>query len=247
MAIRLQYDNNTCEIGVYSKLTNAYCLVSSTSGSTNFFSGFASKLRGVIPIVMTSIGESGTIGTLCVGKKNGLLLPHTTTDQQVQHLRDSLPDRVLVQRTEEPLCALGNAIACNDYFALVHPKLEKETEEIITDVLGVEVFRQTIANNELVGSYCSLSNKGGMVHPDTKVEEMEELASLVQVPLVAGTVNRGSPAISAGLTVNDWTAFCGSDTTSIELSVVNSIFKPIESHPDFVIGDLRKPFIDTYV
>ncbi|CAH8265352.1 unnamed protein product [Arabidopsis lyrata] len=243
----LQYDNNNCEIGVFSKLTNAYCLVSATSASANLFTGYESKLKGVIPIVTTSIGGSGTIGSLCVGNKNGLLLSHTITDQELQHLRDSLPDEVVVQRIEEPICALGNAIACNDYVALVHPKLENNTEEIISDVLGVEVYRQTIANNELVGSYCSLSNNGGMVHSNTKVEEMVELANLLQVPLVAGTMNRGSQVISAGLTVNDWTAFCGSDTTAVELSVVNGIFKLVQSQPDFVVSEMRKSLIDTYV
>jgi translation initiation factor 6 len=154
----------------------------------------------------------------------------------------------------------------------------QETEELIADVLGVEVFRQTIAGNILVGSYCAFSNRGGLVwcylfddyvltfvnfillvlilmfctlgkqvHPHTTIEDLDELSTLLQVPLVAGTVNRGSEVIAAGMTVNDWTAFCGSDTTATELSVIESVFKLREGQPTAIVDDMRKSLIDSYV
>jgi len=201
------------------------------------------------------------------GNKNGLLLPHAVTDQEALHIRNSLPEDIIIQRVDErlsgilpaaPLChiclrlspraaALGNCIACNDYVAIIHPDIDQETEEIISDVLGVEVFRQTVAGNVLVGSYCKFSNHGGVVHPQTSIQELDELSSLLQVPLVAGTVNRGSDVISAGLIANDWTAFCGLDTTSTELQVIESIFKLHPRHAGGVIQDMRTTLVDTLV
>lgn len=211
----------------------------------SYFSVFESELAETIPVVHASIAGCRIIGRLCVGNKNGLLVPSSTSDTELQHLRNSLPDEVKIQRVEERLSALGNVIACNDYVALVHPDLDKETEEIIGDVLNVEVFRQTVANNVLVGSYTVLSNQGGLVHPKTSTQDQDELSSLLQVPLVAGTVNRGSEVLAAGLVVNDWCAFCGISTTSTEISVVESVFKLNEAQPSSVTTKLRASLIES--
>ncbi|OCF32616.1 eukaryotic translation initiation factor 6 [Kwoniella heveanensis CBS 569] len=244
MAVRTQFENST-DIGVFSKLTNSYCLTALAS-STNFYSVFESELADVIPIVHTTIGGTRIIGRLTAGNRHGLLVPSTTTDQELQHLRNSLPPSVAIQRVEERLSALGNVIACNDYVALVHPDIDRETEEIIADTLKVEVFRQTVASNVLVGSYCALSNQGGLVHPKTSRSELDELSSLLQVPLVAGTVNRGSEVIGAGLVVNDWCAFTGLDTTATEVSVIEATFRLQGQTSAAVINEMRDSLIDHY-
>merc|ERR1712062_184213 len=223
---------------------NAYCLVA-IGGSETFYSVFEGELGDTIPVIHTSIAGCRIIGRMCVGNRHGLLLPSTTTDQELQHIRNSLPDSVKIQRVEERLSALGNVIACNDYVALVHPDLDRETEEILADVLKVEVFRQTVADNVLVGSYCALSNQGGLVHPRTSVADQDELSSLLQVPLVAGTVNRGSEVVGAGMVVNDWTAFCGQDTTSTEISVLESVFKLNEGQPSAITQHMRSTLIES--
>jgi len=240
----MQFENSS-DIGVFSKLTNAYCLAS-IQGSTNFYSAFEAELGDVVPIVHTSIGGTRIVGRLTAGNRHGLLVPSTTTDQELQHLRNALPDSVSLQRVEERLSALGNVIACNDHVALVHPEVDRETEEIIADVLKVEVFRQTIADNVLVGSYCAITNQGGLVHPKTSIQDQDELSSLLQIPLVAGTVNRGSDVIGAGLVVNDWCAFTGLDTTATEISVIEATFKLQGQNSNAVVGEMRDALIDNW-
>lgn len=242
MAQRAQFEHS-CDVGVFSQLTNSYCLTA-LGASQNFYSVFEAELADHIPVVQTSIAGMRIVGRVTVGNKNGLIVPSSTTDQELLHLRNALPEGVLIQRVEERLSALGNCIACNDHVAFIHTELDRETEEIVADVLGVEVFRQTVAGNALVGSYCALSNQGALVHPKTSIEDQDEMSSLLQVPVVAGTVNRGSEVIGAGMVVNDWCAFTGLDTTATELQVVESIFKLQEGRPASVATDMRNALID---
>jgi translation initiation factor 6 (eIF-6) len=61
----IQFENSS-DIGVFSKLTNSYCLVA-IQGSTNFYSAFEAELGDVIPIVHTSIAGTRIVGRLTAG------------------------------------------------------------------------------------------------------------------------------------------------------------------------------------
>lgn len=221
MALRTRFESSD-DVGVFARLTNAYCLVAA-GASQNFYSVFEQELGNHIPVIYTSIGGSRVVGRLCIGNRHGLVVPSITTDQELQHLRNSLPDSVKVQRVEERLSALGNCVCANDHVALLHTDLSKETEEVIRDTLQVQTFRTSIADNALVGSYSVVTNQGCIVHPKTPIRDMDELSSLLQVPVVAGTINRGNAAIGSGLVANDWAVFCGLNTTATEITVIERI------------------------
>lgn len=223
MAIPVRYESSN-EIGVFSLLTNTYCLVG-MGNSENFYADFEAELANHIPVVHSTIANTKIVGAMMAGNAKGLLVPSIINDSELQHLRNSLPDSVKIRKVDDRISALGNCISCNDYVALVHPEFDKESEELIADILGVEVFKTTVAGNALVGTYSVFNNMGGIVHPATTMEEFEELANLMQVQIGAATVNRGSELLGSGVVVNDWTAYCGAECTSAEIDNIEKIFK----------------------
>jgi translation initiation factor 6 len=116
---------------------------------------------------------------MCVGNSKGLLVPSIIFSDEMERLRELLPESIEIGKLEDSLSAIGNCISTNDSVALIHPEYSKENEEIISRVLGVEVFKTTIANNPLVATYSQMNNKGCAVHPSTSIQEYEELSTLL--------------------------------------------------------------------
>ena len=191
-----------------------------------------------------AIANTKIVGRMVCANSRGILVPSTITDEEMEALKEGIPNTVRIEKVDEKLSALGNCIVCNDRVALVHPDLDQETENKVSEVLGVEVYKQTIAGNPLVGSYCVLSNNGGLVHPMCSVAELDELSTLLQIPLCAGTVNRGSDVIGAGLVANDTKAFVGQNTTATELSVIDAIFKLGDQKDNLFASEDRSKLFD---
>ena len=236
MALRAQFEGSS-DIGVFTKLTNKYCIMS--NGGSTSYKFIEEELSNHIPCFTATVAGLKVIGNLTVGNRKGLIIPTNCSDVELLHIRNSLPDDIVVQKVEERLTALGNIIACNDYFALCHPEIDRETEEIIGDVLGVETIKTTIGGNPLVGTYCVLTNKGCMISTNTTPAEQEELSTQLQLPLISGTVNRGSDMLGSGIIVNDWAGFVGVDTTATELSIIEGIFK-IRNENEAQLGSIME-------
>ena len=57
MATRCQFENSN-DVGVFAKLTNAYCIVA-LGGAENFYSVFESELADHVPVIKTSVSPVG--------------------------------------------------------------------------------------------------------------------------------------------------------------------------------------------
>ena len=237
MASRIKFENSN-EIGCFLKLTSTYCLVSDDA-SQNVLQIINQETQGRIPIISASIAGTKIVGRMTAGNKNGLLVPTSITEEEYTIIKQNLPEGVKITKLEENLSALGNVIACNDHVALIQPDLSKDAEDVIAQVLDVEVYRTTIAGNPLVGTYCVLTNNGGLAHPMCGVAELDELSTLLQVPLCAGTVNRGIDVIGSGMVANDFMAFTGMETTATELSVIDAIFRLGDQNKDVFASEDR--------
>lgn len=168
------------------------------------------------------IADSRLVGVYVAGNSNALLLPYIATFDEISKIR-SAGARVVV--LDEKRTALGNMILCNDYGAVVDPRLKPKTVSAIEKALKVPANAGTIGGLPLIGSLATASNRGVLANPVIEEDEKKHISEVLNVPVSVGTVNSGVPYPKSGVVVNSKGAVVGSHTLGSELLAVSSVFQ----------------------
>jgi len=170
-----------------------------------------------VEVVEVTIAQTRLIGVLMNGNNNGIILARNASPDEVERIKRATRDMnvvVLDSRNN----AVGNLVVANSRYALAYPFLNERELEEISDALGVEVERGSVANVPTVGSVLVVTDRGGIVHPEASEEEIEALSKKFGVSIAPGTVNFGVAFIRTGLVANNKGAIVGEDTTGPELA-----------------------------
>ncbi|MEF8813459.1 MAG: translation initiation factor IF-6 [Halovenus sp.] len=173
-----------------------------------------------VPVVETTVGRAGTVGSLTAGNANGILVTSRATERERERIADAtgLPVCELPGRVN----AAGNVVLANDSGAYVHPDLAREAVTAVRDCLDVPVERGDLAGVQTVGTAAVATNRGVLCHPKSTDDELDRLEEILSVPADIGTINYGGPLVGSGLLANDTGYVVGERTTGPELGRIDS-------------------------
>jgi len=169
---------------------------------------------GVEPVA-TTVGGSGTVGSLAVGNENGVLVSNRVTDRETERIAAAVDGPVV--ELPGKINAAGNVVLANDYGAYVHPDLTREAVQAVKDALDVPVLRGDLGGVNTVGTAAVANNTGVLCHPQASESELEALEEHLDVYADLGTINYGTPLLGSGLVATDGSYLVGEDTTGPEL------------------------------
>jgi translation initiation factor 6 len=159
-----------------------------------------------------TVGGANVVGCLVALNRKGAVLSGFVSKEERTLLRDlsvlALPHR---------LNAAGNNVLCNDLGAVVNPGYDDRTVRMISETLGVDAVRGTLAGMRTVGSAGLATNKGVLAHPHVTEAELHVIIEALQVPAKITTANYGTAQIGACVVANSKGAVIGGRTTPIEI------------------------------
>ncbi|MFB6302673.1 MAG: translation initiation factor IF-6 [Haloferacaceae archaeon] len=210
-------------VGVFARATDDLLLVR-PDADDDLVAEMADELD--VEPFRTTVGGSGTVGSLAVANEHGLLISGRATDREREALADAtgrpvveLPGRVN---------AAGNVVLANDYGAYVHPDLSEAAVDAVREALDVPVERGTLADVGTVGTAAAANDRGVLCHPKASEPQLEALEELLDVRADIGTINYGAPLVGSGLVANETGYVAGQETTGPELGRIEDALDYID-------------------
>ncbi|WP_295722560.1 translation initiation factor IF-6 [uncultured Methanobrevibacter sp.] len=171
-----------------------------------------------VNIVISSIAGSNLAGALMVGNSNGFIVSPQIFEKELNALKEAGIENIAL--LPDKYTAVGNILAANDNGAIVSPKVSDNAINVIEETLNVDVEKSTIAGYDIIGSLMAVTNKGFLIHKDSKPDEITFVEKVFGVEGNIGTVNRGLPLVGACSISNSKGVIVGEDTTGPEMARV---------------------------
>ena len=204
-------------IGVFTRVFDDFAVVP-PEVSDDFTEQYAEALR--VEIVRTTLQGSPIIGSLLAGNSNGLIVTGLATEEELEAL-SSYRELMLL---EEGMNAAGNVILANDIFAAVHPDMEEDMMDAISDFLKVPVIPLTLGEVKTVGMAAVATNLGVVVSPRSTPGEIAVLEKVCDLPVGKGSVTMGNALTGTALVANRHGYLAGVGTSGYELGRIEDIF-----------------------
>ena len=181
-----------------------------------------------VPVHVTTIAGTSLAGVFLAGNSEHLLVPPIAFEHEVQTLREALDVEVHVFETTHT--ALGNNLVLNDTGCLAGPMFNEDERERLQELLGLPVHQFSIADIEVVGNSVVHTSKGGIIHRDAKMTEIDMVKDTLKLPqLLPGTANFGQPYVRSGVVANSHGFLIGSASGGPEITNADEALGFIEA------------------
>jgi len=172
--------------------------------------------------LMTPVANTRLLGILMVLNNHGILLPKTSSPDEIANLRKCTDLNVKILDTKYN--ALGNLICVKDKGGVISPIIEKEYIKEIEDTLDIEVIQKRIAGFHQVGAVMKANNLGGIIHPGADEEDIKNFSNILGVNIEPTTINGCIPFVSSGMLANSHAVVVGNLTNGPEIMMLTRAF-----------------------
>ena len=172
-------------------------------------------------IEIITIGGSRVIGSLICLNDNGIVCSNIANEREREKLEEiSKKNKINFMILEDRKNAAGNNLLVNNNAGFCNPQITIKNREDIEETLKIEIMPKEFIEIETVGVLGCFSPSGALVHPDIDEEDKNIMKETIGTEIKNGTVAFGMPLIGAGLVCNSKGGVCGTNSTGIELGLV---------------------------